>query len=289
VIETGHPAQQAGDDFFYVVVDALNLFLAEHGYDLLILPCHSADDPTAFLARTVARGTVDAIVITATRRLDPRIALLRDSRMPFLTLGRSETPGDYPWIDLDFEAAARTAVSKAAALGHRRIAVGLPDSDANLGFVYRRAYLAALAQFGLPTDERLIIRTPMSEAGGFALGHRIAALDPRPTALILSGEALTIGLYGGLQATGIVPGVDLAVVSFRDSPKLRFLVPAPARFQVDLPQLGRHLGQAVISLLKAIPEPGAHGRIVPLEWVPGMALCPPPGGQSPACPAPPPS
>ncbi len=133
VIETGHPAHQSGDQFFYVVLDAMNLYLAERRYDLVILPCHSADDPVEFLSRVIARGTVDALVITATRRLDHRIALLERSRLPFLTLGRSETPGDYSWIDLDFEGVARQSVEEAVKLGHRKIAVSLPDNDVALG------------------------------------------------------------------------------------------------------------------------------------------------------------
>lgn len=93
VIETGNPANQEGGAFFYIILDEMNLYLAARGYDLVILPCHSADDPAEFLARVVARATVDALVLTATRRQDRRIELLTRSVLPFITLGRSETGG----------------------------------------------------------------------------------------------------------------------------------------------------------------------------------------------------
>ena len=89
VIETGNPANQEGGAFFYIILDEMNLYLAARGYDLVILPCHSADDPAEFLAR----ATVDALVLTATRRQDRRIELLTRSVLPFITLGRSETGG----------------------------------------------------------------------------------------------------------------------------------------------------------------------------------------------------
>ncbi len=74
----------------------MNLYLAEQRYDLVVLPCHSADDPVEFLSRVIARGIVDALVMTATRRVDHRIAQLAKSKLPFMTLGRSETPETIP-------------------------------------------------------------------------------------------------------------------------------------------------------------------------------------------------
>ena len=58
VIETGIRANQEMGEFFYIVIDEMDLYLAARGYDLVILPCHSADDPVEFLARLVARGIV---------------------------------------------------------------------------------------------------------------------------------------------------------------------------------------------------------------------------------------
>ena len=272
VIETGSPANQSGDNFFYIVTDALNGYLAEQGYDLVILPCHSADDPVEYLARLVARGIVDALVITATRIQDQRIALLTKSAMPFLTLGRSETPGDYPWIDLDFAAVASRSVAELAALGHRRIAVALPDSDATLGQHYRHGYLAGMAAAGLPVDEELILRVATSEAGGFAFGQKIATLPNRPSAALLCSDTTTVGLYRALRNAGLTPGLDVSVIAFRENPQFRFLNPAPACFRTSVSDLGREMGRAVLALLG---EDAALARqshtLWPMEFLPGAS------------------
>lgn len=273
VIETGH---RAVDEFFHVVLDTMNLYLADRRYDLVILPCHSADDPVAFLARVIARGAVDALVITATRRKDRRIPLLAKSPLPFLALGRSETPGLRSWIDLDFEGVAKRSVEEAVKVGHHRIAVALPDSDAALGYHYRAGYIDGLAAAGLPLEDSLVFRVPTSEEGGFALGRRIAAMARRPTALLVCQEVAAVGVYAALAEAGLEPGGDLSIVAFRESPLMRFLTPRPACFRLDLEALGTRLGAAVLDLLATDDRGGGEGGdIVGLTFVPGPSLAPP--------------
>ena len=76
---------------------------------------------------------MDALIISATQRTDPRIKFLSASKVPFIALGRSRSGGAHPWIDLDFEGVADVAVDRLVEHGHRRIAVGLPANESNLG------------------------------------------------------------------------------------------------------------------------------------------------------------
>lgn len=278
VIETGSAANQESGEFFFVLLDALHVDLARRGYDLVILPCHSADDPVEYLARLVARGIVDALIITATRRQDRRIGLLSKSGLPFITLGRSETEAVFPWIDLDFEGAATRSVRELTGLGHRRIAVGLPENDAMLGHHYLRGFREAMAVAGLPVDDSLIFRVPTSEAGGFALGRQVLTASPPPGAVILCSEAATVGLYASLTRGGLTPGVDISVITFRENLQLRFLAPAPACFRVDVASVGRMLADGVMRLVKGETGPqdsAPTGQLVAMEFVPGASVGPP--------------
>ncbi|TNC66618.1 substrate-binding domain-containing protein [Rubellimicrobium roseum] len=276
VMETGNPSTLGGDSFFMWLVDALQEELAVAGLDLVILPCHSADDPIAFLERQVARRAVDALIISATRRQDARIAYLAGSDTPFVALGRSETPGDYAWIDLDFETVARESVERLAALGHRRIAVAVPQGDANLAHLYLRGYRAAVAALGLPDDPALVLRTSASENGGVEVAQAILAMDPRPTAVMLGHEMMAIGLYSTLERAGLRPGADLSVVGFRQNPQLGFLSPSLACFRLDLGELGRALGRSVVDVL-ASPAGLKPGRLIwPMGFEPGPSMEPPP-------------
>ncbi len=278
VIETDNSAALGGDNFFIALADAMQGILADRGYDLVILPCRRAADPVDFLRRVVRRGIVDAVVISATRQHDPRIALLLQSNLPFLTLGRSETPGDYAWIDLDFEGIARESVDRLAGLGHRRIAVVLPDSDANLVSIYKRTAVAVLRERGLASGPEILMTGQPSEDGGMEVARRLLALHDRPTAIMTCSEPMIQGLYAGLTRTGLRPGRDLSIIGFRDNPQLRYLSPPPSCFLLDFAPLGVAMAEMISQL---ISQPGlgwnARPRLVwPMRFQETASIRPPP-------------
>lgn len=276
VLETGSASTLGGDTFFMHLIDAMQERLYDNGLDLILLPCRSADDPVEFLRRQVARGLVDALVITATRRQDARIKLLEEARLPFLTLGRSETPGDYPWIDLDFEGVARRSVDELVRLGHRRIAVAAPRRDVMLAQIYINGYREALTAHGIAIDESLILRHRASENGGRQVGTALLEMENRPTAVMLAQELMAIGLYSSLTRAGLVPGKDMSVIGFRQNPQMSFLDPKLACFGLDVRALGLAVGDAVINRVGAMDESFAAHRIWPMTYTPAPSVQKPP-------------
>jgi len=272
MIELGSDAGSNNDNFFLGVFDGVQSALARHHLDLVVLPCATDEDPTQYVQRMIARHLVDAMIISATHRRDTRIDVLREARLPFITLGRSATEGEHPWIDLDFAGVARRAVDRLAAAGHRRIAVAVPSNDINLGFVFLDSYKSALTANGLPFDPALVFRVPSSEQGGYQLGHDICAMGDRPSAVVLNYELLALGLYRRLGESGLTPGRDLAVIGFREGPASRFLAPTLTCFRLSLRELGIALGEALLASMPAYADIYPQGivrRIWPMELVAG--------------------
>lgn len=150
MMQTGTEITGQGDTFFMSVFDGVQAVFARHKLDLVALLCSSEEDPTDYLRRVVARGFADGLILSATRRHDPRIEFLAERNIPFVTLGRSLTDAGRPWLDLDFEGMAQIAIDRLVARGHRRIAVTRPHDDANLGYVFVDRCREALAAHGLP-------------------------------------------------------------------------------------------------------------------------------------------
>ncbi|MGV8833286.1 MAG: substrate-binding domain-containing protein [Devosia sp.] len=271
-IESGTDAAGNGDNFFFGVIDGVQTVFGRHHLDLVVLPCPTEEDPSQYVGRMVARGMVDGMIISATHRRDARIELLANARLPFIALGRSGTVGPHPWIDLDFEGVINRSVDRLVAKGHRRIAIGLPGNDVNLGFVFLDGYRAALVRHGLPFDPSLVIRAGSSEQGGYQIAHEMLALPDRPTAVVLIYEMMAIGLYRRLNEAGLRPGHDIAVVGFREGPQSRFLSPSLTCFRLSLRDLGVALGEALLASMPAYADIYPQGlvrRIWPLELIPG--------------------
>ncbi len=272
MIESGINTAGNSDNFFLGVFDGMQHVLTRHHLDLLVLPCAGDEDPSEYLQRMVARRAVDAMVISATHRVDARIDLLARARIPFIALGRSTSGRDYPWVDLDFEGVATSAIDRLVAHGHRRIAVGLPSNDINLGFVFLDGVKAALKRHKLRFDPSLIIRAASSEQGGYHIAHQVLAMKDRPTAILLIYELMAIGVYRRLNEAGMTPGRDLAVIGFRESPLSKFLSPALTCFRLSLRDLGIGLAESLLAAMPGYAETYPHGivnKVWPMELVAG--------------------
>jgi DNA-binding LacI/PurR family transcriptional regulator len=280
MMQTGSEITGEGDVFFMSVFDGVQTVFARHQLDLVVLLCSSGEDATAYMQRVVARGFADALIISATRRVDHRIDYLASRNIPFIALGRSETDAGHPWLDLDFEGMARTGVSRLVARGHRRIGVYAPLDDTNLGFVFLDAYREELARHGIAFDPDLVFRANPNERGGHEIAHAIAAMPPdkRPTGFIFTNEMMTLGLYNGLYEVGLVPGRNLALIG-RDSPQAHFLVPRLTSFRLSLRDLGISLAEGLLATMPGFADAypgGVVRRVMPLELVEGDSDAAPP-------------
>ncbi len=272
MIESGVDTSGNSDNFFLGVFDGVQHVLARHHLDLLVLPCPGDEDPSQYLQRMVARRAVDAMIISATHRVDARIDLLTKARIPFIALGRSTSGSAYPWVDLDFEGVANRAIDRLVSHGHRRIAVGMPSNDINLGFVFLDGVKSALKRHKIKFDPALIIRAASTEQGGYQIAHEVLAMKDRPTAIVLIYELMAIGVYRRLNEAGIVPGRDMAVIGFRESPLARFLSPALTCFRMSLRDLGIGLGESLLAAMPAyshIYPQGIVNKLWPMELVAG--------------------
>ncbi|MBP2233525.1 DNA-binding LacI/PurR family transcriptional regulator [Sinorhizobium kostiense] len=271
MIQTGSEITGQGDTFFMSVFDGVQEVFARHKLDLVALLCSSQEDPTEYLRRAVARGFADGLILSATRRHDPRVELLAERNIPFVTLGRTLTDAGQPWLDLDFEGMAQASIDRLVARGHRRIAITLPHNDANLGYVFVERCRQALSAHGLILDESLIFRSTPNEAGGYQIGRDLLALEERPTAIVLINETIATGLYRALLEAGVRPGADIAVIG-RHSPQANFLSPSLTCFRLSLHDLGIALAETLLSSMPAFAYhyPDAPpNRLWPMELVEG--------------------
>lgn len=284
MIEVNRETSLHGDTFFMSVFAGVQSVFKPHHLDLVVLLCPYDDDPYEHLQRVVARRSVDGLVISATQRHDRRIDYLIERNIPFIALGRSLSGGTHPWIDLDFEGIAHTAIDRLVANGHRRIGLVNPASEINLGYVFADGYREALARHGIPFDPELIVRADQtSEEGGYGGMDRLLALTERPTAVLLVNEIMAIGIYRRLHDAGLVPGRDMAVIGQRQSPQSRFLSPRLTSFDVDLFALGRRLAEGLLATMPAYRDAHPVGLVQetwPMTLVPGESDPPPRGWKS---------
>jgi DNA-binding LacI/PurR family transcriptional regulator len=271
MIELNEQTAANSDNFFMSVFEGVKRVLTPAGLDLVVLPCATEDHPAEYLRRIVGRRLVDGVILSATQRHDERIEMLTAADVPFIALGRSDTPGTYPWIDLDFESYIDTSVARLVSLGHSEIALAVPTTSINLRYILTTRFRQAMARHGLPAREDCIFPILSSETGGYQLVDRMLGLPRPPTAVILGYELMAVGLYHRLGELGMRPGRDLSVIGLRESPQSRSLMPRLTCFRISLIELGTVVAEALITHMRARESNSSAPlrRLWPIELIVG--------------------
>ena len=265
-----------GDPFFLSVLEGVQRVLEAEGLELVVLLSRAEQESLSVLQRHLRRGIADAWILAATGREDARIALLASRGTPFVTLGRSDTPADYPSIDLDFEGMVDAAMARLIAVGHERIAIITSGPNVNFSHLALARYEAALRTAGLPIDHDLIYAGPVGVQQCVTATNVFLALKRRPSAIFVMSEAGPVGVYASIRAEGLTPGRDIAVIGQRMTPACAALEPTLACFEVALQTLGEALALDLLGRMKGVPLQGSHTtpRLWPMTWAVGGSFQP---------------
>ena len=186
------------------------------GYDFLMSIIPDADQDRTY-REIRSKGNVDGCIIHGPMLAEPRIALLRELRLPFVVHGRStQETGPYSWVDMNNIRAFQRATEFLIDLGHRRIALinGIEAMD----FAHRRrlGFEQALAARGLVPDPALMTSGEMTEAQGYDEAMAMLARPVPPTAFLTSSLLSAMGVRRALVDLGLVLGRDVSIVTHDD-------------------------------------------------------------------------
>jgi len=180
-------------------------------FDVLLL---TQDDATG-LERVSDGSMVDALIMMDIEADDPRVPVLAGLRQPGVLIGLPRDSVGLSCVDLDFDAAGRTAVRHLAQLGHRQVAlVGSPRAvmERHTSYADRmlRGFTEQTAELGL---EGVYEPCESSHAGAVAAVDRVLARMPGVTGLVVHNEVALPGVIATLRERGRSIPEDVSVVA----------------------------------------------------------------------------
>ncbi len=206
----------ASDVHFGEFLSGIGEEALKHDFHFVIMPSHPREEEQA-IRWLVASGSVDGYYLAYMREKDPRIAMAKSLRVPFLIHGRSHgIKEDYPYLDVDNEGAFRDATDLLLDLGHRRIA--LLNGPRDLDFAIRRKLgtKAALKARGLSLDPALTHHTVMTDEQGFRQMSALLQEKDPPTAVLCASTVLALGAVRAINLAGLRLGHDISLVAHDD-------------------------------------------------------------------------
>lgn len=203
------------DPFFSEFIAGLGDEAGAQNFDLLITlapPEHEAE--RIAYQRLVQGRRVDGIVLSRMRQDDWRVNYLHESRLPFVSFGRTNASIEYPYIGVDGVGGVRRLIAHLVEQGHRNIAFISAPSNLTLQINRFRGYQEGLAEAGLIFDERYVKEGDLTRNGGYLAAKKLLDLKPAPTAIIGANDLTAIGVLRAAREMGITVGRELAVAGF---------------------------------------------------------------------------
>lgn len=198
---------------------------AEHGYRMIfeLVDTHS-DHVERELGAAIAALQPDGIILTPPHSENPQITgLLVRRGIPFARIGsRAEGPGIA--ITMGDEHSARLATEHLIALGHSRIGFISGSDEYSLSQWRTDGWADAMTAAGLDI-EGLNVQGDFSYASGAAATLELLGRQDRPTAIIACSDQMALAALDTATGQGLGVPDDLSLVSFDNSPLVRFARP----------------------------------------------------------------
>ncbi|MBX3054119.1 MAG: LacI family DNA-binding transcriptional regulator [Caldilineaceae bacterium] len=234
--------------FLLEVMEGLVGIAQQNGVRLLIDSVESSlEDAYIELVRS---KRIDGLILIDILPDDDRAlkSLVADG-FPVVSIGYVHD--DICCVDVDTRSGARTAVEHLISLGHTHIGCvnNYPVTRESPG-PRLQGYQDALADAGIPFDERLITSGQYSPESGLAAMDRLLDGGISLTAVFVASDIVAFGAMRAIQARGLAIPDDIAVIGFDDVPLARFANPPLSTVRVPADRQGQMAGQLLVQQIQ---------------------------------------
>lgn len=164
---------------------------------------------------------------------------------PIVCVDPHTGPSDLPTIDSDNLRGAQLATEHLLALGHRKIAMLTGRADLQSARLREEGYRQAMAQAGVPVDERHVALGAYDPDVSATSARRLLTSPDRPTAIFAANDISAIATVDTALELGFRVPDDLSVVGFDNVPESALCTPSLTTVHQPI----REMGQCAIELL----------------------------------------
>lgn len=210
------------------------------GCDLEVhLPHDIGADPVGLIME-LTRQDIDALIYLYGTKVENEAYLVQLAERGFPCVLVNQTPASPQILHVattDYQGGF-DATKYLLQLGHQRIALITGPASQESAVARLHGYRDALAQAGLPVDERMIVAGDFSGASGERAMVEILEMTARPTAVFASNDIMAFGALRVCKRAGVNVPAEISLIGFDDSPEASHASPPLTTIKQPLYEIG---------------------------------------------------
>lgn len=242
------PQQRFASPIFLELLSTLDQHLRDKGLHLAVFAARERDEEAAIIRQILEDRLADGLILGRTRKDDPRVRLLLEAGLPFITFGITDWPDRHPLVEIDYAEAGRLAMRALDATPADETHVLSAPEGLNFADNYVRGALEEAASRGRPPPT--LWRVEMTETAGQETAARLLSSGAKPAFACIQ-DSLAFGVYRAAAAAGRTIGGDLTVFGGQNFPGSEHTAPPLSTFSTEDSRVADLLSQVMIRHLDA--------------------------------------
>jgi DNA-binding LacI/PurR family transcriptional regulator len=232
--------------FFPQALSGISAAAHKQDYCILLSTGSTEEEQLKSIKEIVMSGRVDGVIVMYSSVENKVLKSLREKQTPILLIGKPLDDKGILFVDNDNVAAAYNVTKGFINRGHKKIAYISGKFEFVVSLDRLDGYRNALSDNNLEFNREYIVSVDYLKDEGYIAMNQLLELQDRPTAVIVTDDAIAFGVIEALKHANIKIPEEMEIVSFNNVPISRFTNPKLSSVDVNAYQLGYKSGELLI-------------------------------------------
>jgi LacI family transcriptional regulator len=245
---------ELNSNFMTSVLAGIEKVTTDAGYDIIIAHSSESFNKEIANAKNLFDKRVDGLIASLsfdTKNLD-HFKPFKEKNVPVIFFDRVEQEGNNTVVVIDNDKCGYQATQHLIEQGCKKIVHITASLKRNVYSKRFNGYKAALADYGLPYDDSLLIINDLSESAAIESAMQMLKMDPLPDAAFITNDFVAAVVMRTLKENGITIPEQIAIVGFNNDAICTLVEPALSTINYPGIDVGEVAARNLINHLKGI-------------------------------------
>jgi DNA-binding LacI/PurR family transcriptional regulator len=233
--------------FFVNAMKGMSMYAQSKNYYITYAFSKNEENELENIKEMTQSHLVDGIIMLRVKENDESIEYLKDSKFPFVVVGRPKHIDETLWVDNDNFQAMYNVVDKLIQKGHKRIGFIGAIKNLNMSKDRYKGYEKALEANKINLDPSIVIYKDEFKESEGQCGCRELLKNEDLTAIIATDDLLAFGVLKELRDNKIK---NIATVGFNNTQLAQYQKPPLASVDINADKLGYKAAKLLIETLE---------------------------------------